>query len=514
MRLDLHAALLRALAAGNPDDVRAQVALGANLHYRDANGYDALLNAVHSRDVFGDPRLLDLLQLLISHGVALNGVSKYGESGLRVLSWLGRFDAVQLMLAAGADESLLGWTPLIRAVAIGTLDDVRARLDDGAALEASDTWSRTAWLVALLTGDIDKAALLRERGADVNAVGRCSKPPLGYAVRSRQLPMLRWLIDQGDHERTGFGIDQPDEFGSTMLIEAARIDHVGAIQLLLQAGAAIDHVHNGSTALSESSRASTLKQLLDAGADPRFISQEGRRALVGLPPAPDVAPLEGVARAEFLRARSRRFGRRNAERIDEPFWLAMIRAGVTGYHATEHFRGPSSCEEPPVWCAERFGQSITALPDGRIVQVGGEHEDHYDPDFCIYNDVFVHHPDGRIEIFGYPEEDFPPTDFHTATLMDDTIWLIGSIGYPPTRRPGHTPVWRLRLRDWRIEPVTLLGLDDGPGWINRHRATRVSPHEIRVSGGKVLSGHGDQTTESPNTVDFILDTKRLEWRTA
>jgi hypothetical protein len=24
------------------------------------------------------------------------------------------------------------------------------------------------------------------------------------------------------------------------------------------------------------------------------------------------------------------------------------------------------------------------------VQIGSEHEDDYDPDFCIYNDVFVH----------------------------------------------------------------------------------------------------------------------------
>jgi hypothetical protein len=34
---------------------------------------------------------------------------------------------------------------------------------------------------------------------------------------------------------------------------------------------------------------------------------------------------------------------------------------------------------------QRFGQSLTLLPDCRAVQIGGEHEDWYDADFCIYN---------------------------------------------------------------------------------------------------------------------------------
>ena len=93
----------------------------------------------------------------------------------------------------------------------------------------------------------------------------------------------------------------------------------------------------------------------------------------------------------------------------------------------------------PVWCAQRFGQSITFLEDGRVVQVGGEHEDSYDPDFCIYNDVFVHEGEA-IRIHGYPEDVFPPTDFHTATLLGREIVLIGSLGYVGTRKLGVTPV--------------------------------------------------------------------------
>ena len=61
--------------------------------------------------------------------------------------------------------------------------------------------------------------------------------------------------------------------------------------------------------------------------------------------------------------------------------------------------------------AQRFGQSLTLLPDGPALQFGGEHEDYYDPDFCIYNDVFVHEGDGSITIYGYPESAFPPRVF-------------------------------------------------------------------------------------------------------
>jgi hypothetical protein len=139
----------------------------------------------------------------------------------------------------------------------------------------------------------------------------------------------------------------------------------------------------------------------------------------------------------------------------------------------------------------RFGQSITCLPDGRVVQIGGEHEDYYDPDFCIYNDVFVHGSEGSIAIFGYPEAVFPPTDFHTATLVDGAIYLIDSLGYVGTRRYGQTPVHRLDVGTYRMERQDASG--EQPGWIygpepcawararSASRAARSSP---RTAGRK------------------------------
>src|SRR5678815_2684754 len=100
--------LLAALREGDRDKVAQLIAAGADILYRDDNGYDALIDAIHGRDVGRETRLLSLLQFLLDAGVELNGITRYGESALRVLSRIGRFDAVRLLLDAGANSALLG----------------------------------------------------------------------------------------------------------------------------------------------------------------------------------------------------------------------------------------------------------------------------------------------------------------------------------------------------------------------------------------------------------------------
>ncbi len=142
-------AIRKALGRGDPAIIRLLVERGGDLHYQAKDGYSALIDAVHSRDVIRDKRLIELLRLLIAYGVDLNGITTYGESGLRVLSWLGRFDAVKLLLEAGADEGQLQWTPLLRAIALGSLAEVQRELATGGPMEARDWWQRTAWLLAI-----------------------------------------------------------------------------------------------------------------------------------------------------------------------------------------------------------------------------------------------------------------------------------------------------------------------------------------------------------------------------
>ncbi len=83
---------------------------------------------------------------------------------------------------------------------------------------------------------------------------------------------------------------------------------------------------------------------------------------------------------------------------------ASVVTPVGAFQATQRFGGPSPFGAGAAWCFERLGQSVTVLPEGRRVFIAGEHEDNYDPDFHIYNDVAIWSPDGTIEVLGYPKE--------------------------------------------------------------------------------------------------------------
>ncbi len=192
-----------------------------------------------------------------------------------------------------------------------------------------------------------------------------------------------------------------------------------------------------------------------------------------------------TARSEYKPA----YGRANPERMERPFWEWMVRHGGNAYAAREQFDIPwgSEPDRSPLWCFERFGASRTRLPDGRVVCVGGEHEDFYDPDFCVYNDLVLLGPGDEVTIYGYPITIFPPTHGHTATLWGDEILLVGSHGCMTEKRPRYTPVYSVNLGSFTIrEEVTRGG---GPGWVWDH-AARLDGHSgLIVRGG---SGRDDR----------------------
>ncbi|KAK8131491.1 hypothetical protein PG984_007929 [Apiospora sp. TS-2023a] len=220
----------------------------------------------------------------------------------------------------------------------------------------------------------------------------------------------------------------------------------------------------------------------------------------------DREPLKNITEKEYKSGREPRFGKSNPEIMAVPFWSAMIAAQLDPYHAETvlmksdklpHYNNShdfskqasrkKSDHPRPTWTfAGRMGQTTTELPDGRLVFIGGEYEDFYDPDFHIYNDVCVYDKNSSTSVlYGYPRTAFPPTDFHTATLVKGTpnIYIIGCLGYGYQRRSGETPVYRLDTRDFSMHAVKTSG--EKPGWIDHHNACLVEDGKaIRVWGEK------------------------------
>lgn len=242
-----------------------------------------------------------------------------------------------------------------------------------------------------------------------------------------------------------------------------------------------------------------------------------------------------ITREIFTQQRSPRFGTANPERMRIAFWEWMIRGeenpttdaevGLAGlglmmrdgklksgygpYRARDLFNVPLNREDGPVWTFERYGATRNELPDGRVVCIGGEHEDYYDPDFYIYNDVIVFGSEGKIEIYGYSKEIFPPTDSHTATLIGEKIIVIGCLGNPKDRRPGSTPVHTVDTRKYRISNLDTSGT--APGWIFGHAAELSTDNVINIRDGRVVELKDGKQVFRRNNEEFSLDTKTGVW---
>ncbi len=213
-----------------------------------------------------------------------------------------------------------------------------------------------------------------------------------------------------------------------------------------------------------------------------------------------------ISRETFDAWRTPRFGTENPTRLDNPLWASLVHDRINAYQVNKRFGYERLRGARATWCFDRFGQTTTELADGRTIYIGGEHEDYYDPDFYIYNDVVVVAPDESVAIYGYPREVFPPTDFHTATLDGDRIWIVGSLGYADGREAGTTQVCRLDLQTFAIEQVATAG--DPPGWIHKHEAQLVDG-VILVRGGMVEYPSGTSLEE--NIDEWALDLATLTW---
>ncbi|MEM7184747.1 MAG: ankyrin repeat domain-containing protein, partial [Spirochaetota bacterium] len=441
------------------------------------------------------------IRQLLEKGANPNESTEYFETPLRVSSQLGYFDTVKLLFEYGGDPSHLEWTTVFHKVAYGSVTEIEKCIAEGIDLKHRDTWERTVFLLAVQTGSIAKASALLNAGADLNDTGLWGST-IEYAIHANSGPMLQWLLDQG------MPSEKYNDYGYTPLMEAATQNTLQCVKVLVSNGVNIyrkdRNQFSRSSAISHTSNLDIALYLSQAG-DAIEKNTDVRAELLGI----GNTQIGNFSKKEYERLKGRKFGTSNPEQCMNPLWMDAIRCNKAAYDIRNKFDDDGIEQKSPVWCYERYGKSLTPLDNEAYIEIAGEHEDHYDPDFCIYNEVVYFPKPGTFQIFMYPKDIFPPTDFHTATLLGENIYIIGNLGYMGERKYGTTPVYRLNILSFAIEKIETTG--DNPGWIHKHSAFLEDSSHIRICGGEVLGYENKQEVHSYNCEDFLLDLHTMNW---
>lgn len=78
----------------------------------------------------------------------------------------------------------------------------------------------------------------------------------------------------------------------------------------------------------------------------------------------------------------------NPTRIQNPFWKYIIENGEDPFEIKKMYGLERHYSEPAIFTfANRFGRTITKLPDNRVVFIGGEHEDYYDVSSHVHEKI-------------------------------------------------------------------------------------------------------------------------------
>jgi hypothetical protein len=216
---------------------------------------------------------LACLRLLLEYGASLGGTN-----ALKHMLDHEHIDGVRLLLAAGADPNepnLRGETALHWAVwRERGADIVAALLDAGAAIDARRNDGRTAYALAVQSGQTESAALLQRRGANTELsdldrfIGACTTAEpadldrlLAEApARALAKGYARLLPDLAAGHRTaavrallaaGVPVDARGEHGGTALHWACWKGYADLVKLLLDQGASLtieDEQYHGTPA--------------------------------------------------------------------------------------------------------------------------------------------------------------------------------------------------------------------------------------------------------------------------
>ncbi|MBM3779117.1 MAG: hypothetical protein FJW23_12945 [Acidimicrobiia bacterium] len=277
-------ALIEAAKESDVAAVRALVRTD-DVNAAEPDGTTALHWAAHRSD-------LVTTELLVTAGANVNAVNRYGVTPVSLAAENGSADVLSVLLAAGAkvDTTLPGGeTPLLTASRTGKVDAVRVLLANGADPNARESLrGQTPLMWAAVHGNPDVIRLLVQAGANVHARSFTPAKPkrgrMAYAQQPQSPPAPTSGTGAALQQFAGWNLTHDagtKDFGAlTAIAFAARRGHIGALGVLLDAGASVNDTAevipaNGQTPILTLAIANAHYEaasfLLDRGADPTLM---------------------------------------------------------------------------------------------------------------------------------------------------------------------------------------------------------------------------------------------------
>jgi uncharacterized protein len=336
------------------------------------------------------------LQILLQNGADVLASAAHGSTALHLAAAAGRIHHCELLLVKNSDlvhiRNADGWTALMPAVAVRSVDTVKVLRRHGADMSTVDKGGAPALFIACQYKRVSMAAFLIEAGADVNAANKKGHTPLMAAVETNSAPLVRLLLNHGaDMNNTesksqsllfraafyghmhmlellvqhGLSVTAIDSEGHTPLVYAALNGQKVATEWLLNHGVAVNAVgYHGCTALHTASGSKScddsaiIELLLANGAD---VHARGKLQQTAL----DMAASQGNTEcANVLIAAGA-----DVNSADS-YGVTSLHIAINTYHKAvvqlllEHGATAVMNDVIPVRCAERFGhccKGMTAL---------------------------------------------------------------------------------------------------------------------------------------------------------
>lgn len=234
--------------------------------------------------------------------MALIGVvGKGGNRGRRLVVACGLLVAVLSLQGCSSSgieanlgiETVPAATPLMKAAGEGDLDRVHELVELGAPIN-SRAPQGTPLSRAAEEGHDEVVWYLLRQGAEPDLASSDGLTPLMVASQEGNDRIIRMLM------KAGARVNAVSADGDTALAWAARSGNLSAVRILLGEGGSVNVTREGESLLMQVVGQNNLlmsQVLIDAGADVRYVSPEGRNAL-------DVARQKGNRDLEMLLVQS------------------------------------------------------------------------------------------------------------------------------------------------------------------------------------------------------------------